>query len=136
MRPAIKNDRSKYWEYVLLYVDDVLCIRENSIHVITNEIGRYFKIKEPDSVGPPKLYLSDKVSKVTLANGKDAWTFISSQYIQAAVTNVEAHLKRSNESLPRRASSPLSTNYRPELDISTELSFRDAAYYQSLIGVL
>ena len=136
MRPAIKTDGSKYWEYVLLYVDDVLCISENGIHVITNEIGRYFKIKEPDSVGPPKLYLGNKVSKVTLANGKDAWTFSSSQYVQAAVTNVEAHLKRSNKSLPRRASSPLSTNYRPELDISTELSFRDAAYYQSLIGVL
>ena len=39
-------------------------------------------------------------------------------------------------SLPRRASSLLKNNYRPETDISTALNMRDSAYYQSLIGVL
>ena len=30
----------------------------------------------------------------------------------------------------------MSTDYRPEIDISTELDAADASYYQSLIGVL
>ena len=109
---------------------------DNDVNIIKNELGIYFQIKESDSIGPCKLYLGNKVSKVTLANGNDAWAFSSSQYVQAAISNVETYLKRSNQVLPRRASSPLSNNYRPENDISTELQPRDAAYYQSLIGVL
>ena len=35
-----------------------------------------------------------------------------------------------------RAETPISTLYRPEVDISPELNATDAAYYQSLIGIL
>ena len=34
------------------------------------------------------------------------------------------------------ASSPYITNYRPEIDLSTELLPSDISYYQSLIGIL
>ena len=34
------------------------------------------------------------------------------------------------------ADTPLTTTYRPELDVSRELNVADAAYYQSLIGIL
>ena len=72
MRPAIKADGSEYWEYVLLYVDDVLCISKNGQQVIKNEISRYFIIKnaKKDGIGPPSLYLGNKVSQVTLENDK------------------------------------------------------------------
>ena len=38
--------------------------------------------------------------------------------------------------MPNKADTPLTTTYRPELDISRELNEADAAYYQSLIGIL
>ena len=38
--------------------------------------------------------------------------------------------------LPKRADTPLSGDYRPELDTSSELGPAEALYYQSLIGVL
>ena len=38
--------------------------------------------------------------------------------------------------MPSKADTPLSTTYRPELDVSRELNETDAAYYQSLIGIL
>ena len=38
--------------------------------------------------------------------------------------------------MPNKADTPLTTTYRPELDISRELNVADAAYYQSLIGML
>ena len=50
--------------------------------------------------------------------------------------NVESHLTKKREKLPFTAKSAWSTGYRPEIDISPELSSNDAAYFQSLIGVL
>ena len=135
MRKSIKDDGAEYWEYVLLYVDDALCISTRGEDIIRNELGRYFYIKE-ESIGPPTLYLGNKVSKVTLENGVDAWSFSSSQYVNAAVKNVEEHLEKQSKSLPKRCSSPISRDYRPECDTSLELGVSDAVHYQSLIGIL
>ena len=38
--------------------------------------------------------------------------------------------------LPKKASNPLSFNYRPQIDITPTLSPQRAAYFQSLIGIL
>ena len=92
MRLAQKNDGSEYWQYVLLYEDDVLCISMNAENVLQNEIGKYFFIT-PKSVGPPKIYLGNKVSQVTLDNGATTWVFSSLQYVQNAVGNVEKYLR-------------------------------------------
>ena len=81
MRPASKaSDSSEHWEFVLLYVDDALCISMRPEEILNNEIGKYWTMKK-DSVGQPKLYLGNKVSKVTLENRVDAWAFSSSQYV-------------------------------------------------------
>ena len=55
MRAAQKDDGSTYWEYVLLYVDDALCISMNAENILRKEIGKYFYVKE-GSVGPPSIY--------------------------------------------------------------------------------
>ena len=136
MRPAVKpSDGSEYWEYVLLYVDDALAISHRPKEVLEKEIGKYWILK-PSSIGPPKIYLGNKVSTVTLENGVLAWSFSSSHYVQSTIANVERYLKGKDESLPKRASAPFSANYRPEIDISSELHPTEAAYYQSLIGIL
>ena len=64
------------------------------------------------------------------------WSFSSSQYVQAAVKNVEDHRARANLGPLLKVKSPWPTNYRPESDITAELVPRKASYYQSLIGVL
>ena len=38
--------------------------------------------------------------------------------------------------MPKKAPAPMLNEYRPEIDISPELTATDAAYYQSLIGIL
>ena len=91
MRPAEKADGSKYYEFVLLYVDDTLVVSENAERILRDEIGRYFELKE-ESIGPPDIYLGGKVRKVTLENGQEAWSFSSSQYVRTAVQNVEEYL--------------------------------------------
>ena len=71
-----------------------------------------------------------------MKNGVEAWSFSSSQYVKSAVSNVEDYLSSIDKKLPRRATSPISPGYRPEVDISPELPPIEARYYQSLIGIL
>ena len=138
MRPAIKSDGNTYYEYILLYVDDALLVSENAESILRNELGRYFHLKE-ESIGPPTVYLGGRVRKVQLENGVWAWSFSSSQYVQSAIKNVEEYVTKSENShlkIPSKAETPLTTSYRPELDVLPELTPRDSAYYQSLIGIL
>ena len=134
-RLSKRATREDYYEYVLLYVDDVLVISERADSLLRKEIGQHFVLRE-ESIGPPSLYLGGKLREITLENGVKAWAFGSTQYVQAAVRNVEEHLKKTGEKLPYKAPTPLSSNYRPEIDVSLELGEIQAAYYHSLIGVL
>jgi hypothetical protein len=138
MRPAKRSDGTDYYEYILLYTDDALVLSENAESVLRNELGRYFILKE-ESIGPPKIYLGGSVRKVQLDNGVECWAYSSSQYVRAAVNNVEEYLAKREDArwrLPAKAETPLRTTYRPELDVSPELGPSDAAYYQSLVGML
>ena len=110
-------------------------ISDNADKVLRKEIGYYFDLKE-ESIGKPKIYLGGQVRDVEMPNGQQCWAFGSAQYVKAAVTNVEEYLSKIGQSLPARAKTPLSANYRPELDVSDELGPDEASYYQSLIGIL
>jgi hypothetical protein len=134
-RPSMKEDGTDYYQYVLLYTDDILAIMEKPETFIREELSNKFVVK-PNSIGKPTQYLGNKVSYVQLENNRCAWSFSSSQYVQSAVKNVEEHLSRQGRSLPLKVKSCWTSNYRPETDVSPELSSTDAAYYQSLIGVL
>jgi hypothetical protein len=125
----------EYYEYVLLYVDNVLLISLNAGTVLQKEIGQHFVLQE-ESIGPPSQYLGGKLCEVTLENGMEAWAFGSCQYVQAAVRNVEDHLAKTGEKHPYKAPTPLSSRYRPEIDVSPELGDTDSSYFHSLVGVL
>ena len=96
MRKAQKDDDTPYWEKVLLYINDALCISTNPKNVLKHEIGKYYFIKE-GSAGSPQLYLGNKVSKVTQENGVDGWLFSSSQIVQKAIVNVESYLHKQDK---------------------------------------
>ena len=91
MRPAKRSDGADCYEYILLYTDDALVISKNAERVLRLDLGRYFELKE-ESIGPPKLYLGSRIRKVQLENGIECWAASSSQYVQAAVKNVEEYL--------------------------------------------
>jgi hypothetical protein len=136
MRPANKADGTPYYEYVLLYVDDCLVVSENPEAILRKEIGKYFKLKEA-SIGPPDIYLGGKMRQVVMENGVKAWSFSSSQYVQEAVNNVHKYLTDRGKKFPSKApGAAMKNDYRPEVDQTDELSPTDAAYYQSLIGIL
>ena len=100
------------------------------------QVYKYFPIK-PASLGPPKTYLGRTVSKIHLPNGVHAWAFSSSQYVHEAVKSVEEHPEnRRKKLMSKKLGTPIPTSYSPELDITPELISTDAAYYQSLVGIL
>jgi len=60
----------------------------------------------------------------------------SDLYVKRAITNIERELSNVGRYLKAKATTPLSTGYRAELDASPELDARRANYFQGLIGVL
>jgi hypothetical protein len=123
---------------MLLHADNALVVSENAERVLWNELGRHFMLKE-ESIGEPKMCLGGSVQKVQLDNGVECWAFSSSQWVQAAVKNVEEQLSKRDDVnwvLPTKAETPLCASCRPELDVSPELQPTDAACHMSLIGML
>jgi hypothetical protein len=55
------------------------------------QIDNFFQMKK-GSIGPPPIYLSGKMSKVTLQNGVEAWAKSPSKYVQEAVKNLETYI--------------------------------------------
>lgn len=133
LRPAVKPDGERYYEYILCYVDDILSISfepERSMTAIQNA----FKFKN-DLIQQPEFYLGAAIQKKKL-NGKNVWTMTSRDYIRLAIANVERQLPKKNLKLPARAVTPMTSDYLPELDGSEELSPNDVIFFQELIGIL
>ena len=45
IRKAKKNNVSLFWEFVVLYTDDVLVVSENGEALLRNELEKYFQLK-------------------------------------------------------------------------------------------
>ena len=119
---VVQND-----ENVVLHTDDALVVSENAESILRDELGKYFELKQ-ESIGPPNFYLGRSVRKVTVDNGVEAWAFSSSQYVNAPVKNVEDRLERLGMNLHGKVETPLRTDYRPELDVTTEIGAQEATY--------
>ena len=136
MRESVREKTGEaYYEYVLLYVDDCLVMSDRADSILRSELNKYFMLKE-ESIGAPSQYLGGKLRMVELENGQKAWAFGSKQYVETAVNNVVDYLSKRKQSLPARCPTPMTANYRPEIDVTEELGPQDASYYHSLIGIL
>ena len=128
------SDGHKYYSYVLLYVDDAMCIHHDALSVL-DKIDTFFKFKS-GSICDPDIYLGAKVRRVRLPNLVEAWAISPSKYIQEAVRNIREHLSQGGLRFPKKVSAPFPRDYIPELDITPELDYEQANFYQSQIGIL
>ena len=83
LRRAKRNDGTEYYEMLLVYVDDVLCISEDPM-TIMKMIGDKFDIKNNEII-PPKMYLGGGIEKRTLFDNEhkkvgDFWSMDSKKY--------------------------------------------------------
>ena len=88
MLPGTKDDGTEYWQYVLLYTDDIFAVMKEPEKFLQEDVGKRFNLKE-NSISPPTQYLGYKVSNITMANGTKYWSFSSSKYVQSDVANGE-----------------------------------------------
>jgi len=136
-KPVVRpDDGFKCYSYILIYVDDILAIHHDATKALC-DIDKFFPMKK-GSIGDPDIYLGAKLRQVQLNNGVYAWGMSSSKYVQEAVRNTEAYLQQhfGGRKLPKRATAPWPTDYSAELDVSPELTPKQASYYQSQIGIL
>jgi hypothetical protein len=136
MKPAVKPCGFKYYEYIFIYVDDVLVLSHRAKQVM-NAMSKMYRFKE-GSIGPPTMYLGAHVVERRFPEdaGKVRWALSSEQYLKDAVKNLELKLVQDGLKLPGRKSTPMTSGYRPELDYSPLLSDEAANYYQQLIGII
>jgi hypothetical protein len=130
------DDGFLYWAYILIYVDDILCVHHDPGSPLA-KLDEYFNMKE-GSIQVPTFYLGAKLKKTVLPNGVVAWGMSSSKYVQSAVQNVKEYLAAlpGDQMLVKNASGPFTGGYKPELDESPELDPTRANLYQSQIGIL
>jgi len=91
MKPAPKPCRFEYYEYVLVYVDDVLVLSHQP-EITMRSLEQYYRLK--DGFTEPTRYLGAEVKKWIFPEdiSKSYWALSSSQYVQEAVNNVEEYL--------------------------------------------
>jgi hypothetical protein len=134
LRPAVKQNGDLYYEYVLCYVDDILCGSECP-QKFMNYLATVYTLKS-GTVKEPDTYLGADIKKFRTGTDRYAWGISPDTYIAAAVTEVERKLKLTGHKLSVKVSTPMTSGYRPEMDGSPELDPDQANYYQSLIGIL
>jgi hypothetical protein len=64
MRPALKPDGSEYYEYILIYTEDVLVVSTDGERILRAGIGKYFELKE-ESIAPPRYISEDTCAKLS-----------------------------------------------------------------------
>ena len=133
MRPAVKPDGFKYYEYVLCYVDDLLAISHDSKRVL-QRVQAVFKLKD-DKIEPPDMYLGAQLGKMDF-DGINGWYISSEKYVKAALENIEKQLAENGQRLPTKCKTPFTYGYRPENDTSPELKADGIQKFQELIGIL
>ena len=67
---------------------------------------------------------------------KVRWALSSEKYVKEAIQNLESDLAQGNQKLSTTATTPFTSGYRPELDVSPLLDDQRANYYQNLISIL
>jgi hypothetical protein len=148
-RPILHKGR-KYYEYVMVYVDDLLVVSFNPQQTM-DQLSATFKFKE-GSIKTPDSFLGAQLSLNT-NNGRNHWVISSEKYVKAACETIKSKMEERHKTHPyntanpendytfpdrmkRRCTTPFNTKYRPELDESRELDDEEKTFYQEMIGIL
>ena len=135
LREQCKKDGTKYYEYVLIYVDDILCFSENP-QLVMDQLSKSYRLKE-GSVEKPKRYLGAQIEEFQLEDGRVVWAMNGRDYLTNAIRIVEKDLEESGgQNLSHRYNTPMDTSYKPEMDITPLLPIELISKYQSYIGIL
>ncbi|MGH7973897.1 MAG: reverse transcriptase domain-containing protein, partial [bacterium] len=127
LRSAVKDDGTEYYEYILVYLDDLLIISAKSDNILTY-LSKYYRLKD---MGSPTRYLGATIGRYRDIN-MDCWYISAKEYLEKALPVIEARYDLTKI----KADQPLPTSDHPELDTSPQLDDDTALLYMSYIGIL
>ena len=120
------RDKGDHYEYIAVYVDDLLIASKNPSDIIKDLEQKYqFKLK---GTGTISFHLGCDFAR----DQHGHLYYYPKKYIEKCMDNY----KRLFGTLPRLAKSPLTKGDHPELDTSPLLDADQCVIYQSLIGSL
>ena len=134
LRKAIKDNGEPYYEYVLIYTDDILIISAKPRETMAI-IDNHYLVK-PSSIERPTRYLGNNIGQIVDKDNKTMWTMSSDTYVKEAIRNLDEWAMMENVAIKKYAKSPFPEKYRPETDVSPELDDEGASWYLSHIGIL
>ena len=105
MQPAVKPGSTKYYEYVLIYVNDILVISQRASTIMDN-LSVLYCLKENPVNGKRydtlDYYLGANIGLYTLpgdTSGKQKWYVKTVDYVSDVIKNVEGKLAEANRQL-------------------------------------
>jgi hypothetical protein len=117
-----------YYEYIVVYVDDVICI-SHAPKEFMKKLGEAYKLK--NGYDKPSTYLG-----MQLQDTDQGWLISMKNYILNVIKEQEVKLHTFNMKLPKNCKSVLPSGYRPEVDDSKMLDGTWTTWYQGIIGIL
>jgi hypothetical protein len=132
-RPTIKSDGTKYYEYILVYMDDLLILSEHP-NIILQWLAdeQYYRLKE---VGSSTHYLGASIGKKQFVDA-DLWFISAEAYFSKALDTSEERFGKLDTIFKCKLNTPAPTNFYPEIDDSNFLDDNGTTLYQSYISIL
>ena len=111
LRLNVMQNGELYYEYVAVYVDDILVIAENPKQTM-DCLAKLYRLKE-GSVGEPSQYLGAQIMEHHFPEEPRflAWAMSSAKYVKEAVRLVDQELLKMNKRLPNKVLTPSSSGY-------------------------
>jgi hypothetical protein len=124
-----------YWEYLIVYVDDLLAIGLDPRATINMlEMDCNYVLKD---FGPPTRYVGASIGTYNLDNTMTCFFMAPGQYLVNAIAVVQGNLKKHSIKLNSiRSDVPMMPGYQPEVDTSDPLDADATNLYHSYVGIL
>jgi hypothetical protein len=115
MRPAPNLDGIPHYEYILVYVDDVMIILYHPDGIVKG-LRDHFTLKVVSNPGEePDRYLGAMIGKYQFSDGSEAWYMSADDYLSKAIPTVE---EACDNKLFKKHKLPLLPDYHPKVDTS------------------
>ena len=134
LRKAKKPNGEFYYEYILIYTDDILCVSFFP-KLIMSTIGESYLVK-PDSIKSPDIYLGNDIGIYPSPDGRRRWYMSADTYVKNAIENLDRWAEGENVSLKRYSKCPLPGKYQPSMDTTPLLDEEGVSWFLSHIGIL
>jgi hypothetical protein len=138
IRPCVDSHGNEFYEYMLVYVDDVMSISFDPEASINQLKDHGFTLKGGKAIEPESYVGAELAFKRLTIHDVNCWTLSTTKYIKHSIENLEERLAKLNRSIPHKKQciTPISHGYKPELDTSQELDADGVKMFQELIGEL